>query len=1077
MANSEVFANGDQSVYGQRLLPHLLREVSKREPQKPWALVFETSDIFKGFRTVNVRDISNAVNATAWWMHNQLGHSDQFETVAYIGISDIRYEIVHLASINCGYKLLCISVRNSDSGYLSLLEATKCTKFICSSELLAKGKHIKDLVPNLQLVQLPSFDEMLSGNIADYPYDKNFAEAENDPVLICHTSGSTGAPKPITLTNGNWAVIDNLRKIPKTLGRKNQDWSLFNYEDRDCFLSSFPPFHATGMIAMALPLLYNSVIVVPPPDRPATGESCLDIMHVLEQHNCTLRGLLVPPTVLEQLVNEPDGLWQTSKLDFVMFTGGPLAPSVGDRLSQVTDICQLIGSTETGPLPGLVPERKNWSYFEWQPFYKIDMEAWADDAFELVIRHDLTLKWIRTVSHTMPHIEVWRTSDLYRQHPENPRLWRFHGRTDDVVVLSNGEKFNPVTMEAIVQGHPLLTGALYYGQGRFQPALLIEPKPATVLLSAESLIDQIWPVIEKANVEAPQHAQIFRHKVAIAMPSKPFRRAAKGTVIRKLTLGDYSTEIEALYSSAVTDTPQNVSNLEAPEDLEAVKEYVRSSLSGHLPQQPTSDGEDLFTLGLDSLQTLEFTNKLKAGLSSHLEVQGMTNITAKQVYANPSIGSLSGFLYGLLNPECGSPNMMIGNDNMNREALMARLVDKYTQGLPEENEKAALSNRSLPSREMNGEGSGAQSSSSLSLAVTGTTGSLGTYLLLALLKDPRVTRVYCLNRGSDAKARQRTTFTSINAEQDANDARLIYLQVDLSQERFGLQPEVFSDLLADTDVIIHNAWKVDFNHTIESFEPQIAGVRRIINFSRNSCRNPHIMFVSSVSSVGSWAAVYGAHRAVPESSLEDYSVAQSQGYGESKHVAERILQNAAERCVTPVTILRVGQIAGPLHGAGSWNESEWLPSLVRTSKELGLIPDSLPDVDWIPVNCVADIVLDILHAGRPQTIRSLNTVNPRTVEWSSLVPVIQNWFKLKKIRAVPLADWISALRSVDLTDQNEVKTKPAVKILDFFDGIEQAGDRQPVYDTAKGAALSKSMAELPPVSGEWMRTWLKQWDF
>ncbi|KAK4948799.1 hypothetical protein LTR28_007352, partial [Elasticomyces elasticus] len=476
MAEDESVTNGDHPLYGQRLLPHLLRDVSKQEPQKTWALTFDSSDISKGFRTVTVRDINNAVNATAWWMQDQFGRSDDFETIAYIGISDIRYEIVHLASINCGYKLLCISVRNSDSGYLSLLEATKCTKFICSSELLAKGKRIKDLVPGLQFVQLSSFDEMLRGNTADYPYDKVFTEAENDPVLICHTSGSTGAPKPITLTNGNWAVVDNLRKIPKTPGRKNQDWSLFSFEDRDCFLSSFPPFH-------------------------------------------------------------------------------------------------LIGSTETGPLPGLVPERKNWSYFEWQPFYKIDMEPWADDAFELVIKYDPALRWIRTVSHTMPNVEVWRTSDLYRQHPENSKLWRFHGRTDDVVVLSNGEKFNPVTMEAIIQGHPLLTGALYYGQGRFQPALLVELKPAAVSLPFETLIDQVWPVIEKANVEAPQHAQIFRHKVAIATPSKPFRRAAKGTVVRKLTLGDYSAEIETLYSSAVTDTPRNVSTLEAPEDLEAVKEY------------------------------------------------------------------------------------------------------------------------------------------------------------------------------------------------------------------------------------------------------------------------------------------------------------------------------------------------------------------------------------------------------------------------------------------------------------------------------------------------------------------------
>jgi len=51
---------------------------------------------------------------------------------------------------------------------------------------------MQELVPTLQLFQLPSFHEMLSGNTADYPYEKEFGDAENDPVLICHTSGSTG---------------------------------------------------------------------------------------------------------------------------------------------------------------------------------------------------------------------------------------------------------------------------------------------------------------------------------------------------------------------------------------------------------------------------------------------------------------------------------------------------------------------------------------------------------------------------------------------------------------------------------------------------------------------------------------------------------------------------------------------------------------------------------------------------------------------------------------------------------------------------------------------------------------------
>jgi nucleoside-diphosphate-sugar epimerase len=45
--------------------------------------------------------------------------------------------------------------------------------------------------------------------------------------------------------------------------------------------------------------------------------------------------------------------------------------------------------------------------------------------------------------------------------------------------------------------------------------------------------------------------------------------------------------------------------------------------------------------------------------------------------------------------------------------------------------------------------------------------------------------------------------------------------------------------------------------------------------------------------------------------MDDYSVAQDFGYGESKHVSERILQIAKARSGVPASVLRVGQVAGP----------------------------------------------------------------------------------------------------------------------------------------------------------------------
>ena len=51
---------------------------------------------------------------------------------------------------------------------------------------------MKNLVNGLQLYQLPSYQEIVATNAAEYSWDKTFVEAENDPILICHTSGSTG---------------------------------------------------------------------------------------------------------------------------------------------------------------------------------------------------------------------------------------------------------------------------------------------------------------------------------------------------------------------------------------------------------------------------------------------------------------------------------------------------------------------------------------------------------------------------------------------------------------------------------------------------------------------------------------------------------------------------------------------------------------------------------------------------------------------------------------------------------------------------------------------------------------------
>ena len=108
---------------------------------------------------------------------------------------------------------------------------------------------------------------------------------------------------------------------------------------------------------------------------------------------------------------------------------------------------------------------------------------------------------------------------------------------------------------------------------------------------------------------------------------------------------------------------------------------------------------------------------------------------------------------------------------------------------------------------------------------------------------------------------------------------------------------------------------------------------------------------------------------VPEETIKDLTVPQHMGYAESKYIAERLLDIAATGCNGPVSICRVGQIAGPIRiSEGVWNQQEWLPSLVLSSRHLGVIPSSLSGletVDCIPIDILSDIITEL--ALRPST--------------------------------------------------------------------------------------------------------------
>ena len=111
--------------------------------------------------------------------------------------------------------------------------------------------------------------------------------------------------------------------------------------------------------------------------------------------------------------------------------------------------------------------------------------------------------------------------------------------------------------------------------------------------------------------------------------------------------------------------------------------------------------------------------------------------------------------------------------------------------------------------------------------------------------------------------------------------------------------------------IFHNAWRVDFNLSLPSFESSIAGVRKLIDFACATQYTTRLFFTSSISATAKWDVSLGR---VPEDVILNPQVAASNGYGASKFVAEQAgLSNADYTQLS----LMVATLA-PSEGSGKW---------------------------------------------------------------------------------------------------------------------------------------------------------------
>ncbi|GJE93538.1 acetyl-CoA synthetase-like protein [Phanerochaete sordida] len=970
--------------------------------------------------------------------------------VALLASSDtITYTTVLAGVQRAGAVAFPISPRNSPAAVAHLLARTRAPYVLLGREAahqdLAAGAFAHMRLAGAEpprVADMPVFEDVYNAGEVE-PLPPLHADLD-EPTVMMHSSGSTAFPKPITWTH--YRQLMNGRA--PFYGE--QDFTGLRFA---CHTLAI--FHAMGILQTCFQPVVGSIMTAFAPQSPArvpTPEAMLSAVAATKSDM-----LICVPSFVEEWAKIPASIEVLQKTKGVLYGGGPLAKEVGDQLTEAgIPVLTIYGTSEYGAMNMLLPRTvdKDWEYFSMPKELKAHLMPHDDGNVQLILLPS-PFQVPSVINVVVDGVPGYDTNDVLAPHPTKPGFYKVFGRADDQIMHSTGEKTNPGPLEAILNQDPHIRCAVVFGRGKFNAGIVVEPKPEFAFDPADTaklseFRNKIWPTVERVNEFAPQHSRLFKEMILVASPDKPFTYTAKNTARRPAIINEYADEIEALYAAA-DETSQ--ADLPPPSSWEPApaKAFVRAVVSrvlGHTPH----DDDDLFQHGCDSLEATWIRNSLLHALRDTTPVDTRA-VPGNFVYQHPTIAALAAFA-----SELATARGAQGSEQERAVRFMLSTVEKYTRDLP-----AHVPVAPAPTDEV--------------VLVTGTTGGLGAALLAQLVQSAAVTRVYALNRKSSTPLaeRQRASLAERGYDVDlVASPKLVLVETAVEDSKIGVEDALYEEIRTSVTRIIHNAWPVNFNMSLRSFEPSVHGVRNLIDLALASPfpAPPPLAFVSSI----------GVFRDIDVSApvLErtiDAHVAAGSGYSESKWVSETILRAAArERGLRAVSV-RVGQMTGSR--AGAWNAQEWFPSLVKSSVFLGCIPVLDKTISWIPLDAAATALIEMSAAPAP----TLHLAHPRPVAWRAVTAPIAAEFGLEEVsydawmaRLEKSGRGLSAAEEVDMMRRN-----PALKLFEFFKEAQDFAGRSPEamglpqMDVSEAQEAAPSLRALPQLSDKDAMSWVGYW--
>jgi thioester reductase-like protein len=869
-----------------------------------------------------------------------------------LALSDLDYLVAQFALGRLGFTPLLLSTRLSPEAICSLLEKTNCHDMVYSEAHQAKVESVSTL---RALKSALLCENYRSGPVGEINIDLDPEFETNTSCNILHSSGSTGFPKPIRNIHKNY--IHN---------------ASINFNMRGFI--TLPLFHNHGLASFVRALYSGKVLYFYNPSLPLSARQ---LIAVFQHFGDELEIFYGVPYALKVLAN-PAGLELLKKFKMVMFGGSACPDDLGDMLVDAgVNLVGHFGATEVGQLmtSHRPPGDKEWNWLRPPPAL-LPYLRWNQqgDAYELVILDGWKSKVVSNQDDGS-----YATRDLFIRHPTKSDRFKYVGRLDDWIILVTGEKLNPVQFEHTIQSDKHVAEAVVFGVGQVSAGLIIVPARGYDTLSEDEYLQLVQPSIDAANAQAEAYAKIDREHIRVlkADAADDCPKTDKGTVIRAAFYKKFEALIKSVYEDAERATGGQL-QLNFEETAVWLKELLVELLKLEPAQAAqVSEETDFFAIGLDSLGAYRMYSRILRTLDLGSRA---SDVAGNVCFEYPNIRALASYLFALRSGASYSKHSEIEE--------MQALIDRYGVF-------TAQAVRDTGSPRV--------------VLLTGVTGSLGAHVLNTLLRLPSIEKVYCLNRGSDPHAR---TIDSLKARGlNVPVDRVESFGADWTKPDFGVDPDIWRDV----NLVIHNAWSVNFNMGVSSFENQIQGARNLLD----SCfkYSARFFFVSSVS-----AAVRSGD-VVTESHLERLTDAQQMGYARSKLVAERLCQHAHQAGLD-ARVLRVGQIVGDTR-QGQWNATEAIPLMIRSAISIGALPALDDTLTWLPIDIVAKVMVEICHSQRRHDVYHI--VNPKSFNWTKdLLPMLRS--ARLSFEQVSPQDWLERLAS----SNPDPAVNPTIKLLDFF---------------------------------------------